>query len=102
MIHKLRVNASAEKILSDLADKHSYRFTKIFNGELCSVSFRYVFFDDYGYEYNRYIYMRATKDDRHIIVYINKRDFPYYWNDVDDVVLNEIRRYFSEPYEEVY
>jgi hypothetical protein len=63
----------AKEVIDELCKHISFRFTKIIDGE---ATFRYNFFDDLGYEYNREIYLRASKNNKAILIYINYKEFP--------------------------
>jgi hypothetical protein len=85
--------AKAKEIIDVLAEQCGYRFDKIDDGE---GYMRYNFYDDAGFEYNRSVYFKASKDDKAIIVYVNRKNFPEWIR--DDPLLDEDIVYYLKSY----
>jgi len=64
-----------------------WRVSPIADGEL---SFRYNYFDDIGFEYDAYVFVKASKDNKRIIVYINQKDFASFTHGMFDYVEEDL------------
>jgi len=62
----------AKEIIDELSKHFGWRFTKILDGE---ATYMYNYFDEWGYEYCTYVFIRASKDNKKIIIYLNKNEF---------------------------
>lgn len=93
MIHKIEVEENAVEVVKRLVERYPWRFKQVLPGE---ATMDFNFYDDVGYEYRRWIYFRASKDNRHIIVYVNKKDFPSFYRELaDDAVLWMLEDYLK-------
>ncbi len=82
----------ATKIINELTQDAYWRFTKLTDNDM---TMRYNFYDEYGFEYNRDVYIRASKDNRKLIVYVNKKDFPAFARDeyLDEDIIDLLKSY---------
>jgi len=96
MIQKIRIDGelSAKDVIDQLTKNFSWRFKKILDGEAYMI---HVFFNDVGFEYTRTVYFRASKDNRHILIYVNKKDFPrFYRDECNDQVFYDFTGYLDQ------
>jgi len=104
MKHKIKLEQSATELIETLCKQYNWRFKSALKGE-CVMD--YNFYDEAGYEYRRWIYMKASADDKHILIYINKKKFPsfakeYSDSDVFDFIVGYISQVVPNAYEVIY
>jgi len=81
VINRIELNGiSAKQVIATLCREYPWKFTEITDND---ATYCFTFFDEYGYEYSRSIYLRATKNDKAILVYINKKEFPRFAREYD-------------------
>ena len=98
MINRIELNGiSAKQVIATLCREYSWKFTKITDDD---ATFCFTFFDEYGYEYQRSIYLRATKNDKAILVYINRKEFPAWCRDypLDEEITQLIADYINDAF----
>ena len=89
----------AKEIVETLAKEYSWRFIPALD---CGASLIYNYFDEAGFEYTRYIFLRPSKDNKKIIVYVNKKDFSYFIRDfssfyyVEEDIISLIKDYIED------
>ena len=95
MITSIKVK-DAKRIINELCEKRFWRFTKGFRNDMIM---RVNFYDDGGYEYNRDVYIKASKHNDKLIVYVNKKDFPSFMRDdpyLDDWIIEMLLSYIDD------
>jgi len=89
----------AKEIMDELAKNYGYKFSKIIDGEL-NMYFNYD--DDDGYKYWTSIFMKASKNNKKIKVYINKKDFANFaradFSYVEEDVIYVVESYINDVY----
>jgi len=69
----------AREVLQEIANRFGHRFTSL--GYDDGISMYYNFYDEAGFEYDRSIWIQPSKDDKKIIIHINKKEFPRFIRD---------------------
>jgi len=112
MKHKIKVEGkSASEVIETLCKQYNWRFKnpRVFSvykePAVCLVD--YNFYDEAGYEYRRWIYMKASADDKYILIYVNKKEFPsfakeYVDDDVFDFIIGYVNQVVPNAYEVIY
>jgi len=95
MITSIKVK-DAKRIINELTERVFWRFTKGFKDDMIM---RVNFYDEGGFEYNRDVYIKASKDNHKLIVYVNKKDFPSFTRDdpyLDDWIIEMLLSYIDK------
>ena len=95
MITRIKVK-NAKRIIDELTEKVFWRFIKGFKDDMVM---RVNFYDDAGYEYNRDVYIKASKRNDKLIVCVNKKDFPSFMRSdpyLDDWIIEMLLSYINK------
>jgi len=98
MINTIKLKEpKAKEIIATLTKEYSWRFRPLINGEATII---YVFYDEYGFEYSNNVFFKASKDNKKIIVYVNKKEFPTWirHEDLDTAITELIKDYINDAY----
>jgi len=96
MIHRIKIQneMTATEVIDQLVKNFSWRFSQVLSGEAVMY---YNFYDQHGFEYNRSIYIKADYSNKHVVVYINRKEFPAWYREyLDDEIMSVITGYIDQ------